>query len=268
MIHPYSVYGNNAVIHYQRKMGRDSIDIAVDRDILERLCKEVRNICVRWDGPRRPVWRVAVTDYNDKSFYLARWITMAPEKMVVDHIDHDTLNNRKDNLRVVSFGENSWNRKGPDIDCFSGIRNVFPSRDGWEVGFRVNGKNIHAGRYSTIEEAQQLADSIRDLVYNGTWEKPKRIILRGQKMNKLNRDIHDRDGHRCVICGSPVDDGVKFHHVIFKSHGGDDSMENGVTLCNCCHTAVHGRVNCPDGEQAEYKALILEYLHRMEGING
>ena len=29
--------------------------------------------------------------------------------------------------------------------------------------------------------------------------------------------------------------------VVFRSHGGEDSKENLVTLCECCHKAVHSR---------------------------
>ena len=34
-----------------------------------------------------------------------------PEGLVIDHIDHDPQNNRIDNLRVVTVGENNANRR-------------------------------------------------------------------------------------------------------------------------------------------------------------
>lgn len=42
------------------------------------------------------------------------------------------------------------------------------------------------------------------------------------------------------MCGVWVDFGEKFHHVVFKSHGGEDVKENGVTLCRSCHGLAHG----------------------------
>jgi HNH endonuclease len=29
------------------------------------------------------------------------------------------------------------------------------------------------------------------------------------------------------------------HHVVFRSHGGEDTMENLCTLCASCHDGVH-----------------------------
>jgi len=40
-----------------------------------------------------------------------RQITNAPDHRVVDHIDHDGLNNRKENLRPCIFAENCRNTR-------------------------------------------------------------------------------------------------------------------------------------------------------------
>jgi 5-methylcytosine-specific restriction endonuclease McrA len=62
---------------------------------------------------------------------------------------------------------------------------------------------------------------------------------------RLDRDQYDllrsqvvrRDGWRCQSCGSMSN--LEVHHKDFRSHSGDDSEENLITLCNACHTAVH-----------------------------
>jgi len=70
-------------------------------------------------------WRVihgkhAVYVYTTQSeqgrmvgYYLHRIITDAPAGLTVDHIDHDPLNNRQSNLRVVTHQENCQNRRMP-----------------------------------------------------------------------------------------------------------------------------------------------------------
>jgi 5-methylcytosine-specific restriction endonuclease McrA len=67
--------------------------------------------------------------------------------------------------------------------------------------------------------------------------------LGGLKLSKLNQQVHERDNGNCVCCGRFVDPDCKFHHVKFKSHGGQDRIENAVTICIVCHQEVHGGLN-------------------------
>lgn len=51
-----------------------------------------------------------------------------------------------------------------------------------------------------------------------------------------------RDEQQCQICrtGLPVPFGrLEVHHIIFRSQGGSDNMENLVTLCDLCHAIIH-----------------------------
>ena len=73
---------------------------------------------------------------------------------VVDHIDHNTLNNAKENLRDVSQLENCRNQKLSKKNT-SGVTGVFwnKNKNKWTAGIRVNKKYISLGNYELLEEA-------------------------------------------------------------------------------------------------------------------
>ncbi|MGO9516751.1 MAG: HNH endonuclease [Candidatus Korobacteraceae bacterium] len=53
----------------------------------------------------------------------------------------------------------------------------------------------------------------------------------------LRQQILRRDGWRCQSCGSMSS--LEVHHREFRSHSGEDSEENLITLCTACHERVH-----------------------------
>lgn len=69
--------------------------------------------------------------------------------------------------------------------------------------------------------------------------KQKPVRLKGEALRKLNEAVYERDQHRCVNCQRWVEEGNKFHHVVFKSQGGGDTIDNAVLLCYDCHQKVH-----------------------------
>jgi len=82
---------------------------------------------------------------------------------------------------------------------------------------------------------------------------------------KLRKQIIERDGERCILCGSH---GTDLHHEPPKRMGGDKNADvptRLVTLCQECHSRRTGRINCPDGEQEEYRQMIVGYLRRLYG---
>lgn len=86
-----------------------------------------------------------------------RLIVGAPTGMDVDHINHDTLDNRKSNLRVCSHSENLRNRTGPNRNSKSGTRGVcWYKRDSkWHAQIKVGYRRIHLGYFSNIEDARR-----------------------------------------------------------------------------------------------------------------
>src|SRR5687768_15719892 len=59
---------------------------------------------------------------GSRTIYLHRFLTGASSDKVVDHINHNTLDNRRDNLRVCTNWQNNQNRKGIDPRSTTGVR--------------------------------------------------------------------------------------------------------------------------------------------------
>lgn len=59
-----------------------------------------------------------------RAMKLHKFIMNVDDNRVVDHINHDTLDNRKKNLRVITHSNNSKNRKSRNRNNKSGYRNV------------------------------------------------------------------------------------------------------------------------------------------------
>ena len=54
---------------------------------------------------------------------------------------------------------------------------------------------------------------------------------------RLRQQVLRRDDWRCQSCGTMSS--LEVHRKQFCSHWGDDSEENLITLCVCCHEQMH-----------------------------
>jgi hypothetical protein len=87
------------------------------------------------------------------------------ENIFIDHKNHNTLDNRKCNLRMCSISNNSRHRKGINVNNKSGYRNVSWIRGQWVVQLQVNGKNTKLGKFDNIDEAGDFAKEMREKFY-------------------------------------------------------------------------------------------------------
>lgn len=86
------------------------------------------------------------TKSGRKRLSLHRLLLSPPDDLVVDHIDGNTLNCRRSNLRIVTRAQNMQNRHGADRDSHSGVRGLdFIRRPNgrryWQARVAVDGKN-------------------------------------------------------------------------------------------------------------------------------
>jgi hypothetical protein len=87
----------------------------------------------------------------------------------VDHINHDSLDNREENLRITNKNQNARNRKSKNSNNITGYRNVaYIPRNGnkpYIVQLMVNGKNKRLKSFSDIDEAGIYAEEMRQKYY-------------------------------------------------------------------------------------------------------
>ena len=69
---------------------------------------------------------------------------------------------------------------------------------------------------------------------------PARLRLDPVAYESLRQQVLRRDGWRCQSCGTMSN--LEVHHKQFRSHSGDDSEENLITLCTACHNETHNNV--------------------------
>lgn len=153
MKNKFRIDGDSTTIFLSSKDG--SVETLIDTKSLE--------ILNEFDGTFRAVW-----NENTKSFYvlgydrgygppvnvmLHRLITGAPDGFVVDHFNHDTLDNRKFNLRVVTQSENMFN-----LDPAKLLNKRVPGITWYEnkKKWRVKVRHKHIGYFSDKEEAERV----------------------------------------------------------------------------------------------------------------
>lgn len=70
-----------------------------------------------------------ISKINGKTTYLHRFLLDAPNGMTVDHVNHDTLDNRRANIRLCTMRENGENRRGAYKNNQLGIRGISTYRN-------------------------------------------------------------------------------------------------------------------------------------------
>lgn len=171
--------GNNYIIDEQKGIAKielsrrkdDNVYAIIDLEDLEK----VKNYPYTWFAQYRKElnnYYVRCTNYANikagiSSVVFLHQFIMGAEGKDVDHINNNTLDNRKCNLRISEHKHNTRNRHGKNSNNKSGFRNV--SWDGyrWIVQLQIDGKNTILGKFSyeQLEEAGAFAEQMRQKYY-------------------------------------------------------------------------------------------------------
>jgi hypothetical protein len=92
---------------------------------------------------------------------LHRWVMGVPMgtgyTAIVDHVNHDILDCRRSNLRVISPTESNLNRRRPirELPPY-----VYVTRSGFEVKIKRNRVTTRYGHFKTLAEASAVAEQV------------------------------------------------------------------------------------------------------------
>ena len=80
---------------------------------------------------------------------------VADSKIQVDHINCNSLDNRKENLRTCTAAQNNYNKraKNKEGNCYPNVHYISRYKQ-WEAKITVNRETIKLGRFDTFEEAK------------------------------------------------------------------------------------------------------------------
>ena len=137
---------------------KDGTEFVVDDDDFDRLnefkwfCRKTKNLVYAYSyAGKGRINRVQIAMHRE--------IICAPNGLMVDHIDGDTKNNLKSNLRICSHSENMRNRKASSLNK-TNIKNVSEVLINGNRRFKVeiasNGIR-HRKMFIKIEDAIQHA---------------------------------------------------------------------------------------------------------------
>lgn len=98
--------------------------------------------------------------------FMHRFILNYKGNLQVDHINGNRLDNRKENLRLVTNQQNQFNRKKNNKLCSSKYKGVIFNKDNnnWRARIHINDKTINIGSYnSEIEAAEAYKNKALEL---------------------------------------------------------------------------------------------------------
>ncbi|MDR6555425.1 HNH endonuclease [Paenibacillus qinlingensis] len=163
MKHKYEIKGDISIIYLESK--DVTHEVLIDTEDLEKVKIYRWNINSKGKN-NRTLYVSAYKKENRKNVFITnlhRYIMGLEKgnKLVVDHINHNGLDNRKENLRIVTVAENAQNLISGKRGSRTGVRGLSWSKSlkMWQVRIHINKKLHHFGYFHDYDEAQKLAET-------------------------------------------------------------------------------------------------------------
>lgn len=134
----------------------NNVEVLIDEEDAERITNALCKNAEWHQNKNGTIYGWCCVGLRKKKLILSRVVMRCFEKHLdVDHINHNHLDVRKQNLRVCSHQENCFNTNRP-IGA-SGIKGVSWSKDKqkWTSKIRTKTGRIHLGYFDSSEKAEQ-----------------------------------------------------------------------------------------------------------------
>jgi len=107
--------------------------------------------CARSTSGKETVYATHAYRFKGKTkrIYMHRLILGAKKGEVVDHINFNTLDNRRKNLRIVTYAQNRWHSRHLGADLLQ------RGKRRWRARIMKNGVRIVIGYFETKQQATQ-----------------------------------------------------------------------------------------------------------------
>lgn len=90
---------------------------------------------------------------DGKAIHMHREILSPPDGFIIDHANGNRLDNRRENIRICTFAQNTQNaeRRSDNSSGYKGVS--WHTNKKWRTQIIVNGKVTHVGMFSNIIDA-------------------------------------------------------------------------------------------------------------------
>lgn len=157
--------GNTSEIHIKDQVVLIDTE---DVDLIKQYCWCINgtSYVIAWDSN------------NEKMIDLSRLIMNPPDDKIVDHRNGDTLNNKKENLRIVECRQNNMNKCLPKNNT-SGHKGVHWHKfcNKWIASIGLGYKLIHLGYFSNYEDAVKAREEAEER-YFGKYKRDKEHLVK------------------------------------------------------------------------------------------